>query len=166
MVLGKQAVPLIVEVLRDRDTDVRDIAMEELVELDPQSVRKLVPGLRRKLKSKDRFEPVTAMWTLAAIRDFSSLDAIRERAAAGDAGPRLRNTARVIEMLFGKEPKEILERIREHDHELMPWLSKGARLIGSPEARDVLRTCAETAPDRDCRTQCAFQLERIRVGRE
>jgi HEAT repeat protein len=53
LVLQRDGVPLIKKLVRDRDPDVRDIAIEELLELDPAECRYLAPALRKRLKSRD-----------------------------------------------------------------------------------------------------------------
>jgi hypothetical protein len=157
--LGVEAVPIIKQVVGDRDPDVRDVAVEELLELDIEAARSLAPRLRRKLRSKDFYEPVTATWALGAIRDVTAREAIQE---VGDQASNAirRNTARVVCMLLSDDPDEIVRRIREHDHELMPWLTKGARLLGTADALAALRACAASAPDEECQGVCQYALER------
>ena len=48
----------------------------------------------------------------------------------------------------------------DHDHRLMPWLSKAARLLGTKEARDALEACARDAPDDECRNFCRGKSRR------
>lgn len=163
--LGPEAVPLLLRLARDRDPDMRDIAIEELLEIDPQAARSLAPALRRKLQSREFFEPITAMWALAEIGDSSAREAILEAAANWD-NARHRNTAEVATILLGDAPNEILDRMRAHDHRMMPWLAPAARVLGTEEAERVLGECAESAPDERCKRICEEQLGRLRKRRE
>src|SRR2546423_8877587 len=52
------AVALALRLIRDRDSDVRDVALEELLELDLSAAATLATTFRRKLTSKEFFEPV------------------------------------------------------------------------------------------------------------
>jgi HEAT repeat protein len=158
--LGVEAVPIIKQLASDRDIDVRDVAVEELVGLDIEAARSLAPKLGRKLRSKDVYEPATARWALGAVRDVTAREAIQE---AGDQATTAigRNTARVVLMLLSDDPDEIVRRIRAHDHELMAWLTEGARLLGTADAIAALRECAAGAPDKECRGICEYALEKI-----
>ncbi len=147
---------------RDRDPAVRDGAIEELVALDPDLAQKLVPSLRRRLRSRDAQEPVTAMWTLAELGDRDSLRLIRRIAEADELEhPHQRLSAEVACMLLGDRPENVLAGLRAHDHEHMPWLATAARMQGTPEARLALENCARDAPDEDCRRACAIELEKL-----
>src|SRR2546421_6475401 len=88
------AVALALRLVRDRDSDVRDVALEELLELDLQAAAKLAPTFRQKLKSKEFYEPITGMWALAVIHDGGAVDEIRASADRWDNAP-LNNTAEV-----------------------------------------------------------------------
>lgn len=157
-VLGTSGVPIILRLAQDRDPDVRDGAVQELVELDPEAARSLFPALRRQLASTDIYEPVFAMWTLAELNDRESLPLIRAVADAPEGEyPFHQKTARVICMLM-ENPREIVERIRSHDHELMQWLTMAARKLRTDEAHAALEECAQSAPDRGCRQMCEGAL--------
>jgi hypothetical protein len=158
--LGASAVPIVKRLAGDRDSDVRDVAVEELLELDVGAARSLAPRLRQKLRSKEFYEPITAMWALAQLGDIASREAI------GEVGSRAtnalhRNTARVVGMLLSDDPEEVVRRVRAHDHTLMPWLAKGARLLRTEDARGALRSCAASAPDEECRRFCQAELDRL-----
>jgi hypothetical protein len=157
-VLGEAAIPLILRLTRDRDVDVQDVAIEELFQLGPLAARKVVALLRRKLKSKDIYQPVFAMWKLVELNDRESLPLIRAVADAPEGDyPFHQRTARVVCMLM-ETPYEIVERIRSHDHELMQWLTIAARELRTEEARAALEECARSAPDRECRRMCEGAL--------
>jgi hypothetical protein len=161
-VLGEGGVHVLVGLTRDRDAEVRDAAIEELVALDPGAARKLVPSLRRRLRSREPHEPVTAMWTLAELHDRESLPQVRRIAEAENLDhPWQRLTAGVVVLLLEGRGDEVIGAIRDHDHERMPWLATGARILATDEARDALEECAREAPDEDCRRACAIELEKL-----
>jgi hypothetical protein len=158
-VLGEGGVYIVMGLTRDRDADVRRGAVRDLVELEPDTARRLIPYLRRRLRSRDLEEPVFALWTLAELGDRGSLAAVTRIAAAeSDEHPFRRQCARVVAIVLGDRPEEIVERIRAHDHDLMPWLARAARILGTDEARAALAECAEDAPDEECRNACAVEL--------
>ena len=160
-VLGKDGVPLMLRLARkDRDTDVRDVAIEELLELDRDAAQSLIPLFRERLGSSDPFESLTAMWALGAIGDQASIDLIRAKISGRQPDALDRITGEVVIMMLAN-PSEIPRLVREHDHERMPWLSKAARLLGTVEAAGALRSCLENAPDSQCRDQCRADLERL-----
>lgn len=148
-----KAVAIALQLAKDKDSDVRDVAVEELVDLDHSTAIKLAPALRRKLQSKSFYEPITAMWALAAIGDASAADAILEAGARWDNALH-RNTATVASALLRGEGDDLVRKVRFHDHELMPWLSKALRLLGTEEARQALEGCSNSAPDIECRNYC------------
>jgi hypothetical protein len=158
-VLGEGGVYIVMGLTRDRNPDVRRGAVRDLVQLEPETARRLIPSLRRRLRSRDLVEPVFALWTLAELGDRGSLPAVARIAAAkSDEHPFRRQCARVVAIVLGEQPEEIVERIRAHDHELMPWLARAARIVGTDEARAALAECAESAPDEECRNACAEEL--------
>src|SRR5216683_8199292 len=162
-VLRKDAVPLIIRMAReDRDVDVRDVAIEELLELDRDAARSMVPLFRKKLRSSDPFEPLTAMWALAAVGDEGAVDLIRAKIAGRQPNALDRMNGEVVIMLM-TNLSEILRRIRDHDHDRMLMLSKAAALMGTHEAVEALRACADRAPDSQCRENCREDLERLKA---
>jgi len=149
---------------RDRDSDVRDIAIQELLDLDLDEARQLAPIYRRKLRSKDLYEPATGMWALAAVGDSSSLDAIRTIEETATNAIQ-KNTAAVVSMILEGRSSEILAGIRSHNHDLMPWLTKAARILGTPEAQNVLQECAASTFDEECRNWCRKDAEYLAARR-
>lgn len=154
------AVAIALRLSKDKDSDVRDVAIEELLALDLSAAAKLAATFRRKLESKDFYEPITAMWALAAIRDTDSIEAIRERSVRGGSALH-RNTAMVICMLLEGRDAELVSRVRSHDHELMPWLSKAVRLLGTGESKAALVSCSQDAPDAECRNFCKEEVNKL-----
>ena len=160
-VLEEGGVYVLMGLTRDRDPGVRDRAVADLVALDPEAARRLVPSLRRRLRSADPGESVAAMWALAELADRDSLPHVRRIADSEDADRPRRSTAEAVSLLLSDRPEEILERMRSHDHDLMPWLAVAARLLGTDEARAVLAERAEGAPDPECRAVCRAELETL-----
>jgi HEAT repeat protein len=163
-VLGRQAVPYLVALARDPNPDVSDLALEELLDLEPEAARTLVKLIRAKLRSKDPDESMFAMWTLAQLGDRDSVDAIRN-VSEGSEFPFQRRTAEVVLLLLEAKIDEILRRIREHDHEYMVNLAHAAVLAGGQQGLEALKACAENAPDSDCRHYCQWNLSQQPVGR-
>jgi hypothetical protein len=161
-VLGDGGVYVVMGLTRDRDRGVREGAVADLVALDLDAARRLVPSLRRRLRSRDAGEVVAAMWTLAELQDEGALPRVRRLAESGGPGDEpVGRAAEVVSVLLGGRPEEILERIRAHEHDLMPCLARGARLVGGEDARAVLAECAASAPDPDCRAVCEAELEAL-----
>jgi hypothetical protein len=161
-VLADGGVYVVLGLTRDRDRGVREAAVADLLALDPDAARRLVPALRRRLRSRDPEEAVAALWTLAELEDEASLPRVRRLAEAGGADDEpVRRAARVAAVLLGERPADVLERIRAHEHDLMPELARAARLLGGAEARAALAEAAASAPDPDCRTVCEAALEAL-----
>jgi HEAT repeat protein len=149
----------------DRDSDVRAIAIEELLKLDRREALKLAPAFRRALRSRDIYEPVRAMWALGEVGDTSSLEAIREIRESGRVEFH-RKVATVVAMLLEGRAAEILTAIRNHDHDLMPWLTRAAAILGTPEAQSTLEACASGAYDQECKDRCRREAENLARRRE
>ena len=149
---------------RDGNREVRDAAVAELVALDPDTAHRLVPALRRRARSPEPGESVAAIWALATLRDTGALPQLRQIAEAEDADRSRRRAAEAASLLLGDRPQEILELMRAHDHDLMPWLAVAARLLATEEARAVLTERAEGAPDAECRAVCRVELEKLEEG--
>jgi hypothetical protein len=163
-VLDEGSSYVLMSLTRDGDGEVRDAAVAQLVAVDPGAARRLVPALRRRTRSEEPEESVAAMWALATLRDTGSLPHLRQIAEAEDADRSRRRAAEGASLLLG-DPQEILERMRAHDHDLMPALAVAARLLATEEARAVLAERAEGAPDAECRAVCRVELQKLEEGR-
>jgi HEAT repeat protein len=163
-VLGRQAVPYLVALARDRNPGVSDVALEELLDLEPEAAKTLIKLIRAKLRSKDPQESIFAMWTLAQLGDRDSIDAIRRLSELSEF-PFQRRAAEVVLLLLEAKIDGILGRIREHDHEYMRDLAHAAMLAGGHEALEAVKECAENAPDADCRHYCQWNLSQPPVRR-
>jgi hypothetical protein len=160
-VLEEGGVYVLMGLTRDGDREVRDTAVAELALVDPDAARRLVPALRRRARSQEPEESVPAIWVLARLRDSGSLPLVRQVAESEDADRSRRKAAEAAAILLGERPREILERMRAHDHDLMPWLAVAARLLANEEARAMLAERAEGAPDAECRAVCRAELEKL-----
>lgn len=91
-VLGNDAMPILLTLVNDRDPDVADGAVEELLKLDLSEARKLAKTFRKRVRSKYFYQSAAAMWALAAIDDTSAVEVIREVGRKADNAIQ-RNTA-------------------------------------------------------------------------
>ena len=160
LALGSDGLPIIKKMVKDGDADVRDIAIEELVALDPTEARSLIPSLRRRLKSSDSYAPVAAMWMLARLGATNALDDLDQLARGADQ-PWHQKSAEIAALALRGDSDEVVRRIDRHDHDAMPWLAEAARLIGTPECHRSLTQCADEAPDVACRNACRNALSRL-----
>lgn len=157
-ILDAASAPLLVQLARDRDRDVSDTAVDELLRIDPEAARVVLPRLRRDLKSNDFQWPVFAMLRLAVLRDIDSLPAINE-IAHHPAHPYQAIVAGAAALFLEGRIDEITRRIRSHDHVAMPWLTYLASASGDIDAIQSLRECASSMIlDDECRGHCASDL--------
>ncbi|MET1009581.1 MAG: HEAT repeat domain-containing protein [Gaiellaceae bacterium] len=84
-ILGEDASRLVLSLTRDKAREVREAAITALVSLGPDAVRPALPYLRRRLRSKDVTERVSAMRSLGEAGDTEALAAIEERATSAEA---------------------------------------------------------------------------------
>lgn len=149
--LGRDAVPILLKLAQDRDGDVRDIAVSDLMAVDPTAVRALIPALRRQLRSSDYYGPVAAAWRLAELGDTASADAIAVLADDERQDPWKRLAASAVVTLLRSGPEGVIERIHKHDHPAMQWLVQAAEIAATEGARQALAWLAYSAPDEECR---------------
>jgi hypothetical protein len=145
--INERSVPILRDLVRDRDPDVRTEALSGLAELDPSAARDLWPQLRRGLRSKDPFEPIRAMWTIARLDVREAAPEIRDVSQQWpERDWRRKISFIVLDHLEGRDAS-ILQRIRDHDHEAMGWLTYAASLMHGPEAAATLAWAAATFED-------------------
>ncbi len=149
--LGKGAVPLLLTLTRDKDADVRDIAVTDLLELDPATLRTLIPALRKQLRSKDYYAPMTAAWSLARLGDTGSADAIEafSQDSTHDLWQRLATSTIVTLLRNGSDG--VVTRIRAHEHGSMQWLVRAAGIADTSDTYDALLWLAGSETDDECR---------------
>lgn len=129
---GIEAVPLLRELVRDRNRDVRDEARWQLEQLGPQYVHELLPGVRADLRKgldpfgADKF----AMFFLARSRDVEAMPLLRRIAEGNDQRHYAYRMPLVIADYIDN-PASIVDRIRAHDHEWMFWLVEAADILGA-----------------------------------
>lgn len=154
-ILGLAATPILLNLVKSRDSDIRTDALRALVDLDIDTARTLLPGIRRRLRSKDFWEPTEAMWALAAMHDVDSIRLIEEAAATYAANSWQPRVAAIVVGILRGEVKEILERLRNHDHPDAPKLARAAAIIGTDEAIEALVVAAARDPaDVECTKSC------------
>jgi hypothetical protein len=159
-VLGRDSASILLRLSADRDPDVRQAAIEKLAEVEPSALASLMPALRRQIAADDLYEPVTAMWALASAGDIAAAEVIRKHMGKWDNAIQT-NTAEVVLSILDGRSDEVLAAVTSHDHERMPWLCRGAGVIGGQQARDVLERAAHDAPDEECRDLARRELERL-----
>ena len=161
-ILDDGAERLLLDMTRDKDPDVRDAAVEELVALGPDSARKIIPDLRRRLHSKDVYEPVFAMWALAELKDRRSLPAIRRIAdASGPEHPFHARSAQIVCMALEEGRDEIRAGLKAEDGQEIEWFAAAARIEGSEETLAALEDCAWNGSREHARRVCRSELRKL-----
>jgi HEAT repeat protein len=152
-----EAVPILSRLISDKDKDVRDTAITDLIAVDRSAAANaLIPRLRARLGADHEF-PLFAAGHLAELRDYESLPAIRALAETASRHYVRRGASIVALLLEGREV-EVLRRLRAHEHESTWALADVALMVGTPEARAAVEQCAASAPDEECRRECRNAL--------
>ena len=164
-ILADGAERLLLGMTRDKDQDVRAAAVEELLALGPASAQKVVPDLRRRLHSKDMYEPVFAMWALAELKDRRSLPAIRRIAdASGLEYPFHARSAEIVCMALEERRDEIRAGLKAEDVQEVQWFAAAARIEGSEEALAALEDCAWNGSREHARQACRSELRKLETA--
>lgn len=153
------SVGLLERLSNDGDADVREAALFSLSALDPVAAHAFLPRVRRAANAKDEYDAAAALWLLAALDDRESEELVshlRNRAT----GAVLRNTATAVGLLF-RSPTLLLQRISDHDHDLMPWLTRAGEFVPADLSAPVLSTGAKALPDEECRRFCQDALNTV-----
>jgi hypothetical protein len=152
---------LLRKLARDRDSDVADVAIENLIDLGDRGDRAFViAALVRNLRSASFGTNRFGLWSLARLRAREALPAIDDFRADSRNAWKEKAGGVAAAVIEGRDT-DILAVLRGHDHERMQWLAIAAGLIGTDDARDALRQCATGAPDDQCRADCSIQLRRF-----
>jgi hypothetical protein len=159
-ILGDGGARLVLSMTRDRDTEVREAAVQALVGLDDETARAIVPDLRRRLQAPSAEERVKATWALAELGDRHSLAALEARSDSSE-DPAERSAARAATLVLREDAVAVAAGLRAHDHASVPAFAVAARILATDETRAALRECAEAAPDEASRAACAAELERL-----
>jgi len=130
-----RAVALLTKLARSRDPDVSDDALFALLEFDRPAAMKLLPRIRRKLRSTDIYEPVAAMWMLARL-DSGASQEILEAAEESDY-PFHRLVAEAVTLFIRRDTKEIARLIEVRGEEALHLVTAAERLEDPELARVV-----------------------------
>jgi len=158
-ILGRRAVPLLLRLARDRHEDVRMDAVNELVELDRAAVSEFAPTLRRRLRSRDIYEPIVAMRALMLVGNADDAGEMRRAAAESDY-PFHRFVADAYALAIEGDDGELARRIEAHEHDAMPWLVVAAAHRATPRVVEAMRMCAKSACG-ECRHECSAALGKL-----
>ena len=141
-----EAADLLLALTRDRDPDVSDDAIAALVEFDPDiAARKLKPVLRKKLRSRDIYEPVAAMWKLAAL-DPHAGEEIRAAAQMSEY-PFHRLVAEAVCLWLAQDVGELERRIGVEDESAL-HLVIAAEKLDDPGLNDAVAKWRKRAEQR------------------
>jgi hypothetical protein len=144
--------------LSDSDPDNRLEALDLLVAVDPGRAKRHLPAIRKRLHSRDFWEPELAMWTLLRLRDAASLEDVQAAAERwGEADGRGR-IARIVAAGLAGDTGWIARRLLGHEHDETGWLARAAATLGGPELTDALKEAAASLPDPACRQVCSDEL--------
>lgn len=161
--LDKPFVPQLVRLMGDRSPEVRSLAIQELLRLDPEALRPHIARFRQRLHTtKDEMAVGQYLFLLAQLNDREAIPDIRafaDRPGRWIANKRL---ADVIIAYLEKGPNEIVRRIDEHDHEHMfPLTLAAQKVVKRSDAIPVLRRCVTASPDEECRGDCERALRAL-----
>jgi hypothetical protein len=150
-VFGDEAVPLLTRLMRDRDADVRDVAREDLIALDPMFEQTLLPAMRKVLqRRKDPWgEDKAAMWRVARLRDRESASILRDYANHFESR-HYHHRMPLVLAAYIEDPTSLARRIREHDHDSMFWLLEAARRLQAPGMEEAIVDALELPVDAEC----------------
>jgi hypothetical protein len=158
--VGRAALPWLLEMTQhDRNSNNRSLALQVLMDIDPEAGRPLIGKMRKQLLSKNDDQATDAARTLIELGDADSLPALRQLAARWEPGTYRRTRLEVWILPLEGHADEVVERIRRHDHVCLPWLAYAAsHMPGTAEARSTLTWGSENLPDEHCRRVCAEEL--------
>jgi hypothetical protein len=148
---------ILARLVLDSSEDVRDVALQDLKSLAPSRLLAHLPTLRRRIGNSD--SPILLIWTLTELKDLGSLPALDSLSWDEAKPPYVRNAARIAAMTLRRESSAIASAIREHDHDSMHWLVRGALLVGDSITVGALRECTAQDFDPSCRHYCSAALE-------
>jgi hypothetical protein len=162
-ILDKRFVPRLMRLMGDRSPEVRSLAIEELMRLDPEALRPHMARFRQRLHTtKDEMDVRQYLFLLAQLDDRGAIPDIRAFADRPGRWIANRRLADVIIAYLEKGPNEIVRRIDEHDHEHMSALTLVAHvLVERSEAIAVLQRCVAATPDEECRDDCESELRAL-----
>jgi hypothetical protein len=148
----------------DRDADIRDDATRLLLRLEPEAGRELIPRLRARLRSKDYYLPVSAMWQLLELGDRQAvplIEAFRDRMGTRHWKGK---QAEIVLRLYAEDDEWLADRIVGHDHDMMHVLCRAAGIRRSPQLIEAVRRCVAAAFDPDCNRVCESAWDGLRTA--
>ena len=151
---GQRYSQVLLRMLRDRDPDVRNMALTELTKHDPATVGAARSTLLEMLSNeRDEMNAIQLLHVLGGQRDAAAVDEIRKWAATPGRWPLSQRRAEVTVLYIEEGAEGILARIREHkDHDLMLELMIAARSwTPRQDAIAAVRAGLERADDARCR---------------
>jgi hypothetical protein len=154
-IFGRDAVPLLMRMSKERNPDVRDSARQDLIEVDPQFLHAMLPSLRKVLKKrKDLWgEDRAAMVRVAKVRDQESVPLLRaySKSYEGQHGGRHYGYRMPLVLAdYIETPSVIAERIRAHDHDNMYWLVLTTCALPVPGGAEALEYALALPVDEEC----------------
>ena len=147
--------------LNDPDSEIRDEATRLFVALAPARAAELIPRLRARLRSKDYFLPVSAMWLLLELGDRDAIPLIQRYRDRMGTDRWQGKQADIVLAVFDRNDYVLAERIASHDHDMMHVLCRAAEALGTSALREALRKCRDGDVDADCRRWCADSLSTV-----
>jgi hypothetical protein len=136
---------------RARTWEERDVPIDDLITLDRDEARYLIPRLRKRLREADMHRHGYAVFALARIGDPESVRYVDRHLERTDLPPYARYRAEAFRMWLAGDHDRIFDAIKGHDHDRMTWLVEAARRIDTAPAREALERAASDLPDVDCR---------------
>lgn len=140
----------------DASPYIREDAVRGLMKVAPEMLRPRLPAFRRQLRSSrtDRDVTLVLLDAIAQLQDVDAVDAVHLLATRSYTPASERAQASATEaFLIGGLPA-VLDRIRAHDHEHIPWLNRLAWWSGTDEVQQTLDSSAATLPPDGCRQLC------------
>jgi HEAT repeat protein len=159
---GNDAVDLLRQLVMDRDPDVSDTALQDLLDLSPGAAAPLLPRIRARARAGQLFERIFAIWTLAHMRDAEALPMLRA-IAAGESQRELADVATVAALVIEGRADEVLARLLQHEHHSTKALAAGAFFVNTQTSLDALHRAAAELPDEQCRAWCNWYVDRATV---
>jgi hypothetical protein len=156
--LGGGARPVLVRLTGDQHADVRDAALQALVELPGTRANEVADLAEKKLQSPDPVEVVTALWTLVAAAPEAASSAAR-RIIEDPPTSWLIPIAEVVLALATGPDSVVIDRLKSHDHVRTKEWATALVIIHTADARTALRDAANRMPDDACRSWCSYALD-------
>jgi hypothetical protein len=131
----------------DEREEIADRAVDRLVEVAPERCRAFWPVFRKRLRSRNEVDVELAAWKLLAMGDPQLGDEMAEVLATWPDSEYIQQSFEVLGWCLAKDRHEIVERIKEQDLTLLPWLIKAAFYLDDEGVWSVIATAADKASD-------------------